>query len=87
MRIVATLPAVMIVLLMLSSGCAPTRARWVCGGSPCVPREQATAQCQAKTNAYFISSNDQGFIDQCMRGAGFQRVACGDADQQHAECR
>jgi hypothetical protein len=86
MSTIRPLPTLLVLLLVLSAGCASSQARWVCEGSSCAPREDAMTQCQAKANAYFISSNDPGFIDQCMRGSGFQRVACGNADQ-HADCR
>jgi hypothetical protein len=65
---------VLVVLVHFVSACAGGRTTWECVGTSCEAAEQSMAKCQAKANAYFIASNDQGFMEQCMRAEGFRQV-------------
>ena len=64
----------LVALLQFVSGCAGSRTKWECVGASCESLDEVMTKCQAKANAYFIATNDQGFMAQCIRGAGFQQV-------------
>ena len=77
---------IVVLLIILLSGCGLPLTKWECGTSNCIPKYQATNKCLAQANSAF-SKNKSTIWSQCMKGEGFEQIRCDESDRGSSDCQ